>query len=369
MAWTERYVTTTGAGLHDGTSEANAWDFDEAITGAAAGHRVNIQAGTYSLSSVKIISTVGTTTNPVWWRGYNATIGDLDTSYTHADFPYFEFTGPVSQLDCTGPFNWFSRLRMTCDASGSGAEGVIHIAAPDCRVFYCHLKGTSDDFDCCGLYLSSSSDRCIVYGNYVEAATTNPDAIYGSSNANPSMIIGNYVYGGRYGIYAGSASSWINNIIQNSGTAGVFIAGTTTPKSIVGNSIYNVPTGIVIETASTGVGISGNIFSTISGYAIDPADANNATTAIVSNLYHSCTSGHFRNIFESMEWGAVDATTSPFVDAAGGNFALSAAGRQLGFPQTFINLTGTTGYPHLGAVAPDFRAPFFIRGSNSLIGR
>jgi hypothetical protein len=80
MAWTERYVSVAGGGLHDGTSEANAWTLAEGLTNAAGGHRVNVKAGTYS-SVTWSPTNAGTgmsDTTGVLWRGYNSTIGDLE---------------------------------------------------------------------------------------------------------------------------------------------------------------------------------------------------------------------------------------------------------------------------------------------------
>jgi hypothetical protein len=81
---TERYVTTTGAGAHDGTSEADAWSPTEALTNAVAGQRVNVKAGTYTLAANFTPANAGTVAQPIIWRGYNVTIGDLDTGLRSA---------------------------------------------------------------------------------------------------------------------------------------------------------------------------------------------------------------------------------------------------------------------------------------------
>ncbi len=78
MAFVEKYVTVTGGGLHDGSSEANAWTLDEAWSNYSAGDRLNIKAGTYTLTQIMNIWTSGTVTAPVSLRGYKTTIGDLD---------------------------------------------------------------------------------------------------------------------------------------------------------------------------------------------------------------------------------------------------------------------------------------------------
>ena len=79
MAYTERYVTSAASGGGDGSS-GSPWTLAEAFTNAAAGDRVNIQSdGAYTTTSANRTTSAGTITAPIVWRGYNSTIGDLDT--------------------------------------------------------------------------------------------------------------------------------------------------------------------------------------------------------------------------------------------------------------------------------------------------
>lgn len=71
-----RYVTATGAGSHDGTSEANAWTLAEAFTNAAAGMTINCKAGNYGALQLTL-TTSGTQANPIIFRGYITTPGDI----------------------------------------------------------------------------------------------------------------------------------------------------------------------------------------------------------------------------------------------------------------------------------------------------
>lgn len=82
MAYTERYVTVTGAGTHDGTSEANAFTWAEflASTENRAGKRYNVKSGSYTSSDTGGMVVSGgapTAAAPCMIRGYNTTIGDL----------------------------------------------------------------------------------------------------------------------------------------------------------------------------------------------------------------------------------------------------------------------------------------------------
>src|SRR3954469_22755033 len=90
MAWTERYVRSDAAGSGDGTTNTNsggtgAFTLAEAITHSTTntGIRYNVKAGTFANTTTsRTFSGAGTTTAPNWWRGFNATIGDIDTDNT-----------------------------------------------------------------------------------------------------------------------------------------------------------------------------------------------------------------------------------------------------------------------------------------------
>jgi hypothetical protein len=64
MAFVEKYVTVTGGGLHDGSSEANAWTLTEAASNISAGDRINMKAGTYVISGAMVFSGLGSSTSP-----------------------------------------------------------------------------------------------------------------------------------------------------------------------------------------------------------------------------------------------------------------------------------------------------------------
>jgi len=84
MAWTERYVTTSGTSGHGGTNDSSdAWDFITGIQHVGAGIRLNVKAGTYTVNNGgAAFTTLNTQTSasPAWIRGYTNTIGDLTYS-------------------------------------------------------------------------------------------------------------------------------------------------------------------------------------------------------------------------------------------------------------------------------------------------
>lgn len=68
---TEKYVSVSGAGTHDGSSQANAYSLSEAISAATAGWRFNLAAGDYGDAAIRHQSGQAPTgTSGAWiiWR-------------------------------------------------------------------------------------------------------------------------------------------------------------------------------------------------------------------------------------------------------------------------------------------------------------
>lgn len=81
MAFTELYVSGAGAGAHDGSSPANAFSWAEMLTDTASGSvRYNLVSGSISrTTSTDTFTTAGSATAPRHLRGYNSSIGDLQS--------------------------------------------------------------------------------------------------------------------------------------------------------------------------------------------------------------------------------------------------------------------------------------------------
>lgn len=102
MAYTERYVRADATGLDNGTTEALAWTFDQAIATNAAGHRVNVKSGAYAYTLGAFTMGPGTVVLPCLYRGYKTTPGDLDAqgrntdgTLNTTDFPTLSATGGI----------------------------------------------------------------------------------------------------------------------------------------------------------------------------------------------------------------------------------------------------------------------------------
>jgi hypothetical protein len=80
MAFTEKYVTNSGAGAADGSSLANAWSWATMLTSLSAGQRANVQGAITRTTSADVFTNAGTAANPMAIRGINLTLDDLEAN-------------------------------------------------------------------------------------------------------------------------------------------------------------------------------------------------------------------------------------------------------------------------------------------------
>ena len=76
----KRYVSTTAVGGGDGLSEATAWTLSEAFSNATANITIWVKAGDYGNVNLSWTKS-GTSTQPIKFKGYKNTIGDISANY------------------------------------------------------------------------------------------------------------------------------------------------------------------------------------------------------------------------------------------------------------------------------------------------
>lgn len=147
MAWTERYVSVTGAGAHDGTSEANAWTLAEALAApAAAGSRVNVISGTYSLTGGTSAFPTGTIALPIVFRGYNATIGDLDNQGWNSDGTLNTTNMPDITIITAAQVPGVLCFLQNLDITGAQSNALISSnAVDDWGIISCRIVNTQNN--------------------------------------------------------------------------------------------------------------------------------------------------------------------------------------------------------------------------------
>jgi hypothetical protein len=284
MAITEKYVTPTGAGTKDGSSEANAMSWAELKTAmsagtAAAGDRYNIKSGTYTISaSDDTWTNDGAFSSPIWFRGYNNTPGDLDNQgHTAAgllnttNFPVISYTslrrlnasgssycfwqnlkivssGVNNNLFASGTSNVIYRCSISqastqaggtvslstgsvlydCDLSQTAASGtgsVVSVSTNHCRVINCRILRSPAHGITSG---GGSVGHLIVSGCVIGYCAGDGINYTGTTAGTVITTIGNTLFScGGNGISMGAVSFnspvvAVNNIIINCGAVGIY---------------------------------------------------------------------------------------------------------------------------------------------------
>lgn len=317
MAWTERYVTVAGAGSHNGTSEANAWTFAEAIAGASSGHRVNVKVGTHAQgANSRNMSTANT-----WWRGYNSSIGDCDDDPTLSR-PEVTFTGDEF-LTISGTSRWSS-------VSVSGArrfDGNVVISAAYCVLHRVRSVNTGSGFGAAYAF-EISGDGVLLSNCYGEAPSDSP-VVYTDHSAT---LVDCHFKGGERGWQIDSAgfdviATAIRCIWEGMASHGINPTATGTGLVADGCSFYSVGgDAIRLGASSTRVvaSVRNCIFSAITGYGVNDTTSGGVRVFLASNLFHSCTAGNTNGL---ADYAAMDSQTdagSPYTAAGSGDFTLAA---------------------------------------------
>jgi hypothetical protein len=344
MAFTEKYCTSAGAGAHDGTSEANAWTLAEAISGVASGNRVNVKAGTFANTTTnRTFSTAGSTTAPIWWRGYTSTIGDLDAEpaadwVSGTDTPSITFsTGVVS---ISGGHQIFSNI----DFLFTGTSGnPLSIDAANTELRRCRSEAQANNAG--SRAISVNQIPFWAYGCTFLAHAGGTSVVH--CNNHRLDFYGCRVHGGTYGIDASSFIVYIRKcLISNPSSHGVYSTGNAAEILIDDDTFYNTGgDGVRYGTPPQTASVTNSNFSVIGGYGINNASGTNTNLIKrYGNNFHSCTSGQTNGFGDSPSHDATTDGSSPF-ETAGSDFrpASASSSRTTAFPRWFRGLSFANG--------------------------
>ena len=344
MAWNEKYCTPTGAGAHDGSSEANAWTLLEAEAGAVAGDRVNVKAGTHALGTTSLTFDVdATTTQPIWWRGYATTIGDLDDDDATAK-PLVEFTGTTARASLSGDHHRFSNLSFKA-ATTAGACFTVTSAALASEFGRCRFEATAANS---ASRAFTDSGRATATRCWFKSTSSAIVVILGPD----ARFLGNRVEGGLDGVQAGVSATILFNVI--SGCARYGVDASAVDSVIVNNSIYGCTTaGINFTTlsAASPTLVANNV---IEGCPEGVRNSSGTATNFIkrlANSYYNCTTANEVGFGDTVDPEILTESASPFTAAGSADFTLlsTATSKASGVPGRFEN-SSFTGYLDRGAV-------------------
>lgn len=355
MAWTERYVRADAAGGGDGTTDTNsgangAWTLAEGITNASPGMKLWLKNGDYTGTSVTDFNSIGSTSQLIWWCGFDSTPGDLDAATVTTNFPHINRTSN-GYVTTSGGFHLFSNIKFT-SATASATRGTIYLSNTTwlhrCKIIY---NGTTAAN--MALRGTGASDNSFISDCWIESTYSSATHYVVSMISNGRYsIIGCYVKGGYRSVQStGGCGILYGNIFDGAVDGGVCLDGVDT-LNVVQNTFYNLggsAVRIFTGNTTTSVVVAGNIFSNITGRGVASADVH-SNCMIVNNVYRSCSSGNILNIYQDEEFGAVNASADVLVDPSNGDFRPKGDAIGAGTGNQFCGLPNLRGYRDAGAI-------------------
>lgn len=338
MAWTERYVDASASGGGTGTSASDPWTLAEGFANVSSGQRVNIKAGTYTTSSALNIGV-----SNVVFRGYTTTIGDLDSvspstlRVAGTDIP--KVTGTTRAINNTSYITNATIQNISFEYNA--ADTLIYI-------------NNMGDFSLlrCRVINSNSAGRCTlsrysffqIVNCYLHNASTTVDvhqtAALGGSTA---AIVRSVISGGSTGSQ-GPVTRYVDSLFINQSAIAINGLGYA-QQDIHGCSFYNAGSHF-ISAGGANLFVSRCVFDTCGGYAISITGSN---YCLANNAYYdsSFTSGRV-STSDGDDFEAVTLSSSPFVDAAGNDFAIDSTSPI--YQPKFLYENGQASYSDIGAI-------------------
>jgi len=344
MAFTERYVTTSGSSSNGGTNDTtDAWDFQTGWQSVGLGIRLNVKAGTYNLNFGGVGITNGgtapTAASPAWIRGYTTTPGDL--VYSRDSNGNLVTTGmPTINLSAQDRLQTVACVMLEgLNISGSRSNELMYVGGY-AWMYNCKILNNYNT----GFSVSSA----ISVGDFAQTIV-GCDSIKTGTDA-------------AYSIIANAGTSIVGCKIT--GAAGIAICVFSGCFAVIDCVIYDSTIGVQIASISFGQSpcVSNNTFYNCTTCAIDLPNSGNmpyCNIALVNNHVTDCNR-FYNNNYTSVtqftmiknrtrdntnadvnvgDWPAKDAltvdngnATSDYVNATSKNFFLkpTAVGRSTG---------------------------------------
>lgn len=350
MAWTQKFWIAGGLGLKDGSSEANAWDTAALLTNAAAGNRVEMKASTdANTTTARNFTNAGTTTQPIWFRGYKTTPGDMDAQPTSTrvagtDIPSITFT--TALMTISGAHQIWSNI----DISGARTAGtqLSITAAPIMRRVRVENTGANAASSAISI---ATANGTVLEGCWFKATSTATRVVQVAQQVHS---LGCVYRGGGIGFdMTTSASVWLyGNAFISTGGAGISSVGTV-GAMYLGNSFYHTGgDGMVFSVLPTAqrIVIANNVFSTCNGYDINNSSgANTNFITRFANASYAPVTAHENGMGDSPDFFLITESAEPFTSSTDLSLVSGSLARAAGIMGRFEN-ESFTGYASSGAV-------------------
>lgn len=330
-------------GAGNGTTNANsgvngAWTWAQVLTTAAAGHRVNALKGTYSLGNTTDVPTnSGTAATPIWVRGFDTTIGDIDTDNTLTKPVFAWGTGRV----IPGSYWMFSCIDMSGGNTNATFDAGIGNQIDRCRILNSSTGFAVDTSAGCILTITRSWLNNSSTGEVIRARAA-------------IRMIGTTIKGGSNGLAISTTASVPVTVIDCAfkGQTGDGIRITVAADVRIVNCSFSSPGSDGIETTVACDGVIANcVFNSAGGYGINNSLGTNIGGRLhrVGNLFYSNTSGKENGFGDTPSLSELTDSSASFASSTDLTLASTSGARSSGIPGVFENETYTT-YGDRGAV-------------------
>ena len=346
-AWKSFAITGTGGVLNAPASSA-------ALTGGQYNSlRVNIQAGTYTYSTA-ITLPGGLAAKPIWWRGYYATIGDIDncakvgstlTSPAPTGATRPQITSTATTLPFTvSPWTWLENLEFAGVPAANNGVLQLTSTAGLVRMVRCRVTANSGAVNASVINIPNANPTlqlvgCLIVNNSTSTAITN---WYGTVSAIGCVFRG---VGTTYGLIVAGPTTLAFCIIEGPSTSsmsGIIVASPSTSCTFLNNVIYNCQYGLNLQAGlSTHILAANNLISNVGTGVSQNGTANAWTTLLMNTGFYSVSGAQAAGLWESYQKTVITETagTPPLVSPGSPNYdytlASTALARQAGFPGQF----------------------------------
>ncbi len=304
---------------------------------------IDVKQATYTLSAPLTLALAGLTTAPLWYRGYHATVGDLEPgnaawaagNNAAAGLSYPSISAAANLVLFNGAQMLMSGISFTGTASPVVESNAIYQTFYHCRfastssssyVFLINANATA--FICCWFSVPAGANQMVYCGDNAVllgcwfAGAGSGTTQNGIDHAGGSLVVqGCTFYNvGKFGV------------TEHSGFHTVY-TGNTFYKSL--NDAINISA----LATSGNYAIIGNAFFQSGGYDINNSSgANTDRVLMAGNLSYSPTSGHLAGFGDWAElYPLVDGSQS-YVSTTDLHLKSTSLGAGAGLPQQWENI-------------------------------
>lgn len=280
LSATNKIGTATASGATGKScSVGGAWASFQNFTSigtqtVAVSTRINVKAGTYAnTTSSRTMAISGTTTTPLWIRGYNSTIGDLDDDFTTTK-PLVTFT--TGALTISGAHVFLSNIWVTSAITSGNA---CTWSGTTGKMDRCKIENTAANTTAIGLSVSGA----VFIGTscWFKATSTATNAHASSATA---VFHGCQFEGGGIGLAATNAITCTGCYFKGHSNHGINFNASAFSCSVAYSTFDRITNdGIHIVATPAHSWIHSNIFSGCGGYNINNATGTNTNLVYRSN--------------------------------------------------------------------------------------